>query len=147
LLAATEERLTPIAVRVAAGTLQGSAEIGLAVGATIDTFKVKKHIGVDMKERHFAFGRRAEKITREAELDGIYILRASLSDAACAAENVVRSYKQLSSVERVLRTLKDADLEIWRLIITSRSGSDHPSGHPRILCRTAFARSLGFVLI
>src|ERR1035441_2631105 len=38
LLVATAAALTPISVRVAAGTLQGSAEIGLAVGAVINKF-------------------------------------------------------------------------------------------------------------
>ena len=39
-------------------------------------------------------------------------MRTSLSDAACGTEDVVRSYKQLSRVERAFRTLKGVDLEI-----------------------------------
>jgi hypothetical protein len=112
LLSATEEVLTPISVRVAAGTLQSSAEIGLAVGAVINTFKVRKHIDVDIKDGHFAFSRKVEKIGKEAELDGIYILRTSLSDTASPRDDVVRSYKQLSRVERSFRTLKGVDLQI-----------------------------------
>jgi hypothetical protein len=112
LLSATEELLTPISVRVAAGALQSSADIGLAVGAVINKFKVKKHIDLDIKDGHFAFSRKAEKIAKEAELDGIYILRTSLSDAACPSGDVVRSYKQLSRVERSFRTLKGVDLQI-----------------------------------
>jgi Transposase DDE domain len=112
LLVATEAQLTPISVRVAAGTLQGSARIGLAVGALINKFKMKKHIAVDIKDAQFSFSRKTEQIAREAELDGIYILRTSLSDAACAVDDVVRSYKQLSRVERAFRTLKGVDLEI-----------------------------------
>jgi transposase len=42
----------------------------------------------------------------------IYILRTSLSDTACSTDGVVRSYKQLSHVERAFRTLKGVDLEI-----------------------------------
>jgi Transposase DDE domain len=112
LLVATEAQLTPISVRVAAGALQGSAQIGLAVGAVINKFKMKKHIAVDIKDAQFSFSRKTEQIAREAELDGIYILRTSLSDDACAADDVVRSYKQLSRVERAFRTLKGVDLEI-----------------------------------
>jgi Transposase DDE domain len=112
LLVATEAELAPISVRVAAGTLQGSAEIGLAVGAVINKFKMKKHMALDIKDRQFAFSRKTEPIAREAELDGIYILRTSLSDEACSAGRVVRSYKQLSRVERAFRTLKGDDLEI-----------------------------------
>ena len=39
-------------------------------------------------------------------------MRTSLSDAACGTDDVVRSYKQLSRVERAFRTLKGVDLEI-----------------------------------
>jgi hypothetical protein len=112
LLKATEEQLTPISLRVSAGTLHGSAEIGLAVGAVINKFKVKKHIDVDINDGHFAFSRKTEKIAKEAELDGIYILRTSLPDTASPSDDVVRSYKQLSRVERAFRTLKGVDLQI-----------------------------------
>jgi hypothetical protein len=94
LLAATEELLKPISVRVAAGMLESSAEIGLAVGGVINKFKVKKHIELDIKDGHFAFSRKAEKIAKEAELDGIYILRTSLSEVASPTGDVVRSYKK-----------------------------------------------------
>lgn len=112
LLVATEAELTPISVRVAAGTLQGSAAIGVAVGGVINKFKMRKHISIDIKDGHFAFNRKTEQIAQEAELDGIYILRTSLSDDACSSDDVVRSYKQLSRVERAFRTLKGVDLEI-----------------------------------
>jgi transposase len=112
LLTATEEQLKQIALRVAAGTLQGSAQIGLAVGAVVNKFKVKKHIAIDISDVSFAFSRKTDEISREAELDGFYILRTSLPDVACATNDVVRSYKQLSRVERAFRTLKGVDLEI-----------------------------------
>jgi hypothetical protein len=112
LLVATETELTPISVRVAAGTLHGSAAIGLAVGAVIHKFRMKKHITVDIGDQHFGFSCKGEQIAREAELDGIYILRSSLSDASCSTVDVVRSYKQLSRVGRAFRTLKGVDLEV-----------------------------------
>jgi transposase len=112
LLRATEELLTPISVRVAAGTLHSSADIGLAVGAVINKFKMKKHIDLDIKDGHLGFSRKADKIAKEAELDGIYALRTSLKDATCPSDDVVRSYKQLSRVERSFRTLKGVDLQI-----------------------------------
>jgi hypothetical protein len=112
LLAATEELLREISVRVAAGTLCGSAQIGIAVGECIKKYKMKKHITIEIEDQRFSFTRKAEQIAREAQLDGIYILRTSLSDAACGTDEVVRSYKQLSRVERAFRTLKGVDLEI-----------------------------------
>jgi|NGEPerStandDraft_6_1074524.scaffolds.fasta_scaffold41214_2 hypothetical protein len=112
LLAATEELLTEISERVAAGTLHGKALIGVAVGECIKKYNMKKHIAIEIEDHQFSFTRKSEQIAREAELDGIYILRTSLSDAACGTDDVVRSYKQLSRVERAFRTLKGVDLEI-----------------------------------
>jgi transposase len=112
LLAATEALLREISVRVAAGTLHGKAQIGIAVGECIKKYKMKKHITIEIEDHQFSITRKTEQIAGEAQLDGIYILRTSLSDAACGTEDVVRSYKQLSRVERAFRTLKGVDLEI-----------------------------------
>lgn len=112
LLAATEALLAPIAVRVAAGSLSGKAPIGLAVGAVINRFKVKKHFDLSIDDAHFGFTRQAEQIAAEAALDGIYILRTTVDSQACPAADVVRSYKQLARVERAFRTLKSVDLEV-----------------------------------
>jgi hypothetical protein len=73
---------------------------------------MKKHITIEIEDQQFSFTRKTEQIAGEAQLDGIYILRTSLSDAACGTEDIVRSYKQLSRVERAFRTLKGVDLEI-----------------------------------
>jgi transposase len=115
LLSATEELLKSRSVRVAAGTLQSSADIGLAVGAVINKFKVRKYCNLDIKDGHVAFSRKAEKIAKEAELDGIYILRTSLSEPASPSDDIVCSYKQLSRVERSFRRLKGVDLQIGPL--------------------------------
>jgi transposase len=112
LLAATEALLSDISVRVAAGTLHGKAQIGIAVGECIKKYKMKKHITLEIEDQRFRFARKTEQIAAEAQLDGIYILRTSLSDDACGSQDVVRSYKQLSRVERAFRTLKGVDLEI-----------------------------------
>jgi hypothetical protein len=62
LLVATEALLTPISVRVAAGTLHGKAEIGLAVGACIKQYRVQKHIAIEIEDRQFSFARKTEQI-------------------------------------------------------------------------------------
>ena len=112
LLSATEAQLAPIAVRVAAGTLSGRAPIGLAVGAVVNRFKVKKHFDLTIDDARFAFTRKSEQIAAEAALDGIYILRTTVDSQAFSTADVVRSYKQLARVERAFRTLKSIDLEI-----------------------------------
>jgi hypothetical protein len=112
LLTATEAQLAPIAVRVAAGTLCGSAAIGMAVGAVVNKFKVKKHFDLSIDDGRFAFTRKSEQIAVEAALDGIYILRTTVDSQAFSTSDVVRSYKQLARVENAFRTLKSIDLEI-----------------------------------
>jgi len=112
LLAATERGLAEIAERVARGTLVGAAQIGLAVGAIANHFKVKKHFALEITDERFAFARKSEQIAAEAALDGIYILRTSVTEQELSAADVVRSYKQLAQVERGFRTLKGPELEI-----------------------------------
>jgi hypothetical protein len=112
LLAATERGLAEIAERVARGTLAGAAEIGLAVGQIANRFKVKKHFALEISDECFTFARKSEQIAAEAALDGIYILRTSVTDQQLSAADVVRSYKQLAEVERGFRTLKGRELEI-----------------------------------
>jgi hypothetical protein len=106
LLQATERALAEIQDRVEQGTLQGEAEIGLAVGAVWNRWRVRKHFRVEIEETAFSFARRQERIAAEAALDGIYVLRTSVAEAELSAPDVVRAYKQLKEVERAFRTLK-----------------------------------------
>ena len=95
-----------------AGTLRGKAEIGLAVGAVWNRYRVKKHFRVEIADDALKVERKQAEIAAEAALDGIYILRTSLPADQLSAPEVVRSYKQLAHVERAHRTLKGPDLEL-----------------------------------
>jgi hypothetical protein len=106
LLAATERALTEIQARVEKGTLQGEAEIGLAVGEVWNRWRMRKHFQVEIKDKSLSFTRNQERIAAEAALDGIYVLRTSVREAELATPEVVRAYKQLKEVERAFRTLK-----------------------------------------
>ena len=106
LLAATERALAEIQGRVEQRTLQGEAAIGLAVGAVWNRWRVRKHFQVEIQDTTFSFARKREQIQAEAALDGIYVLRTSVTEAALATPDVVRAYKQLKEVERAFRTLK-----------------------------------------
>lgn len=112
LLAATEADLAPIAQRVERRTLYDAAQIGLAVGEVIKRHRVKKHFTLDIADGHFHYARRSERITQEAALDGIYVLRTSVAGDRLDAPDVVRAYKQLKEVERDFRVLKGPELEI-----------------------------------
>jgi transposase len=106
LLQATERALREIQARVEHGTLTGRAEIGLAVGAIWNRWRVRKHFEVEISDTTLSLQRKHEQIDQEAALDGIYVLRTSASAQAFSATDVVRAYKQLKEVERGFRTLK-----------------------------------------
>jgi transposase len=112
LLRATEVKLKPIQDRVERGTLRGEANIGVAVGKVYNTYKMSKHIQLDIKDDRFTFARKEALIAEEAALDGIYILRTSVDAGKFSAADVVRSYKELAKVERAFRTMKSDDLAI-----------------------------------
>ena len=101
LLAGTEKALGEIKRRVHAGTLQGQAEIGLAVGAVWNRYKVKKHFQVNITDDTLTYERKEQQIAQEAELDGIYVIRAGRIDPEeLAAAGIVRAYKQLKEAEK-----------------------------------------------
>ncbi len=112
LLKATEKALAEIVARVEGGTLEGEADIGLAVGEVINKKKVKKHFHVDITRTSFSFRRKQQSIDAEAALDGIYIIRTSLGSEDMAAPECVRNYKRLTRVERAFRCLKLSDLQV-----------------------------------
>jgi transposase len=112
LLAATEANLAKIKARVDAGKLAGQDEIGLRVGKLVNQYKVAKHFELAIGERTFTFARKLDAIAAEAALDGLYIIRTSVSAAQMDAADCVRNYKSLANVERAFRSLKTIDLKV-----------------------------------
>ena len=112
LLAATERNLDKIKSRVAAGKLVGSDAIGVRVGKVVNQYKVAKHFELTIEDHAFTFARKSDAIAAEAALDGIYIIRTSLSATQMDAPECVRNYKALANVERAFRSLKTVDLKV-----------------------------------
>jgi hypothetical protein len=114
LLAATERDLTAIAAAVARQRqpLRGAAAIGLKVGAVLDRHKMAKHFELTISDDRCRFARRTREIAAEAALDGLYVVRTSLSAATLDDAGTVRAYKSLAVVERAFRCLKTVDLQI-----------------------------------
>ena len=114
LLQATERELDKIAAAAARPNrpLRGQDRIGMRVGKVLGRFKVGKHFIVTIEDDRFHYQRNGERIQNEAALDGIYIVRTSLPAEISSAEETVRSYKRLSKVERIFRSLKSIDLHI-----------------------------------
>lgn len=114
LLTATERELTRIQAQIHRkhSRLQGAAEIGMAVGAVIDSRKMAKHFAIDIQDGHLSFRRRIDQIEDEARRDGIYVIRTSMPPEHLDAAETVQAYKDLSRVERAFRCLKSLDLDI-----------------------------------
>jgi transposase len=114
LLAATERELQKVAQATCRckRRLKGKTKIALRVGKIINKYKVAKHFHITIGEEEFSYQRKEENIAREAALDGIYIIRTSLSSETLQAQGVVQAYKQLSTVERAFRSYKSIDLKV-----------------------------------
>jgi transposase len=112
LLAATDKELAKVQRLVARGRLQGRADIGIRVGKVINKYKVAKHFQLEIHDDRLAFSLKEAQIAAEAALDGVYVIRTSVPSERLAAADTVRSYKQLSVVERAFRSLKTLDLKV-----------------------------------
>jgi transposase len=114
LLAATEKELEKIAAatRRQKRPLHGRHTIGLRAGRVLGRFKMGKHYTLHIEDASFRYERRPDSIDREKKLDGIYVIRTNVKSAAMPGPEVVRSYKQLSNVERAFRSLKTVDLKV-----------------------------------
>jgi len=111
LLKATTEALEKVQRMVVRGTLKEADKIGVRAGRVINQYKMAKHFKLEIEEDQFSFEIDEEKVSAEAALDGIYVIRTSLADEL-SAEDAVRHYKALSQVERAFRSIKTMDLEV-----------------------------------
>lgn len=111
LLVATEAALAPIIGAVEEGRLVGADKIGVRLGKVINKYNMAKHFEVTVTDTTLAVTKRQASIDQEAALDGISVLRTTLSDDRLDAPGVVSAYKDLSHVERDFRhiTVDDND--------------------------------------
>jgi transposase len=112
LLAATEKDLAKIAASVQAGRLTGADKIGERIGKVIGKHKVGKHFLREVTDSTFIYSRNEDKISAEAALDGIYVIRTSVTDQTLDSAHVVTAYKNLKHVERDFRIIKADDLDL-----------------------------------
>ncbi len=114
LLAMTAAGLEKIVREVARRTRTPlrDGEIGVKVGKVLSAHKVGKHFRTRIEDGALHWERDEEAIEREAQLDGIYVIRTSESRDQLSAPDAVRQYKSLSQVERLFRTLKGIDIRV-----------------------------------
>jgi len=114
LLQASEVELDKVvrATQRSSRALRGQDRIGLRVGKVLSRFNMAKHFDLTITDRSFAYQRKQDAIEAEARLDGIYVVRTSVSDQVLDCGSAVLAYKQLAVVERAFRSLKTVDLHI-----------------------------------
>ena len=112
LLKATEALLKEIQESVDTKRLAGADQIGLKVGEVIGRYKMKKHFVCNIEDDSLRFHRNEESIQMESRLDGIYVIRTSVSESDLSSADCVRGYKSLCQVERAFRTLKTMHLKV-----------------------------------
>jgi transposase len=136
LLQATEKALSRIEAEVKRRTKKplGKAEIGVKAGRVLGRFKMGKHFTLTIDDGLFVWARREASIRREADLDGIYVVRTSEPPDRLSAPDAVRTYKRLLLVERAFRCLKGVDLLVRPIFHRTE---DHVRAHV-LLCMLAY---------
>ncbi len=114
LLEATEKALHTVlaATKRPKRAFRGKEKITLRVGKVLGKYKMAKHFLCQFEADSFTFKRIQSSIDREANLDGIYVIRTNVAVALASAEDAVRYYKELSTVERAFRSMKSVDLKV-----------------------------------
>ena len=114
MLVSTESKLEVIrkATKRDQRPLRGKDTIGIRLGRVFARSKMGKHFRYTITDDSFDFERDNDNIEREATLDGIYIIRTSLTEEAISANEAVKAYKGLAVVERAFRCCKTVDLKV-----------------------------------
>lgn len=114
LLQSTEKKLEVIAAATKRkkNPLRGKEKIALRVGKILGKSCMVKHVLLTITSSSFAFQRDSASIEREANTDGIFIVRTSLQKEDMQPAEIVSTYKSLSRVERAFRTIKSFDIHV-----------------------------------
>jgi len=114
LLRATELELSKIATATTRPKrrLRDPNTIAFRVGKVLGRFKMGKHFRWEITEQGLRYQRDQVNIAQEAALDGIYVIRTSVSAQQLDAAATVLSYKKLSNIERAFRSYKTVDLHV-----------------------------------
>ena len=116
MMEATAAALKKIQSQLERGTLKKEERVkdklGVRVGKIINKYKMAKHFVLAIDDNNLAFSVDEKSVAEEAALDGIYIIRTSVPKEKMDGDEAVRSYKNLTNVERAFRSLKSIDLMV-----------------------------------
>jgi hypothetical protein len=101
--AATKRKRQPI---------RSAEKISYWVGKALGPSKVEKYFQWETTPHGLRWHRNPERIQRDADLDGIYVLRTSVCEQFLNSNQAVLAYKRLAVVERAFRSLKSVDLNV-----------------------------------
>jgi hypothetical protein len=105
-------KLDKIQQRTKHGQLHGKDVIGVRVGKVVNKYKMSKHFVLRITDDSFGYEIDQASVDAEAALDGLYVVRSSVSQETMDADQTVLSYKLLSNVERAFLCLKSVDLMV-----------------------------------
>ena len=94
------------------GRKRGEQAIALRVGRVINRFHMAKHFELSITDTALRWTRKSDAIAAETALDGLYVIRTSLSADQLDAAATVAAYKSLAHVERAFRCMKTIDLHV-----------------------------------
>jgi hypothetical protein len=114
LLQATERELDAIVQATTRTTrrLTGQAAIALRGEKVRNRFKMGKHFQIAITDTQLRYTRDTQRLAADAALDGVYVVRTSVSGETLSPERTVGAYKSLAAVERAFRSLKTVDLYV-----------------------------------
>jgi transposase len=107
LVASTEARLVALEWRVRDGDLVDPAKIGRAAQRILGNNPVARLFDVEIERGRFLYHYNDDAFAYEELLAGRYVLVTSLTADVASTATIVRSYRQLQSVEHRFRVLKD----------------------------------------
>ena len=83
------------------------------IGRVIGRYKMAKHVTWSIDgDGIFTWRRDDAAVAAGVRLDGLCVIRTSLSETELDGPGTVRAYKRLGSAERAIRSLKTVDLEV-----------------------------------
>ncbi len=112
LLEVAKTRLDKLRVAVSTGKVKTEVAIGRRIEAALRSTKMNKHIITTVSEGSFDYQIDEDSVSAEAAIDGIYVIRTTVSDKEANSAQVVEFYKNLTNVERVFRSLKSIDINV-----------------------------------
>jgi transposase len=114
LIAVAEKKLQQIvlATQRQHQPVKSAERISFLVGRALAGSHLEKYFCWKITPQGLDWELNQSRIQRDADLDGIYVLRTSLPEERCNAEQTVLTYKRLAQVERAFRSLKSVDLEV-----------------------------------